>query len=422
VAGSAALWLLALIRLDPHRGAKGTGRRVAGFFLLGMLSVVPTFFLYGLYHFALPLRYDGLWDDFVYHVGGVGPIEELSKVLVFTILVTRFRSLREPADGIYQAAAVGLGFAIVENVSYGLDYGPAVALARAFVTPLAHMTYAAIWGFVYASRRWGRTRFAMRDRFAVAAAVLPAAFIHGLSNFLGNFGLTILVFDFLCAGAALLVLRRLRSGSPFASRDLGRSTEALASIGASLRHDPANPYLHLRAAHFRMRVGDADQAVRHIDRYLAARPGDPYGLGLKGAARVLSGSMDDGEALMMQAKAAMKTDAWRKLNRTVRRLIAPGRGRPPGGYGEFLLGSWLDSPVAARERFDPRRIPPRLVGPAAPDRQDSAHTPPVDGHREDAELVAEQALVAAGCAVPRTQVDAARAAAEGRAVAEGLAE
>jgi RsiW-degrading membrane proteinase PrsW (M82 family) len=365
---SAVLWLAGLIRLDPHRGAKGTGRRVAGFFLLGTLSVLPTYILYGLYPYDLLLRSGGLWDAFVYQVGGVGPIEELSKFLVFAILVTRFRSLREPVDGIYQAAAVGLGFAIVENVSYAIDYGPLVALARAFVTPLAHMTCASIWGFVYASRRWGRIRFSPRDRLAVAAAVLPAAFVHGLANFLGSFGPTILVFDFLCATAALLVLRRLRAESPFAAHDLGRPAEALASIGASLRHDPASPHLHLHAAHFRLRAGDAGRAMQHLDRYLSSRPGDPYGLGLKGAAYVLAGVRDDGVRLLERADALMRPHTRRVFRRNLRRLLAPGRGRRTGGFDESMLLTWLVQTDLNRERLDPRRVPPRLVGPAAPDR------------------------------------------------------
>ena len=363
---SAVFWLAGLIRLDPHRDAKGAARRVAGFFLLGMLSVVPTSVLYLLYPYDLLVRGGGLWDEFVYQVAGVGPIEELSKFLVFAILVTRFRTLREPADGIYQAAAVGLGFAIVENVNYGLDYGPGIALARAFVTPLAHMTYASIWGFVYASRGWGRTRFRFRDRLAVAAAVLPAAFVHGLSNFLGNFGPAILAFDFLCAASALLVVKRLRAESPFASRDLGRPREALASIGASLVSDPDNPHLHLRAAHFRLRAGDSDRASRHLDRYLAARPDDPYGLGLKGAARVLSGDRVEGVRLLESAEALMRPHTRRVFRRNLRRVLAPGRGRRPGGFDESMLRTWLVLSELNRERIDPRRVPPRLIGPALP--------------------------------------------------------
>ena len=272
VAVSAVLWLRVVVRLDRHRSAKGTSPRVAGFFLLGMLSVVPTDLLYRISFLDLVLPSGGLVGDLLYQVCCVGPIEEFSKFLVFTLLATRFRTVREPVDGMYQAAAVGLGFATVENLLYGFAYGPFIALARSLVTPLAHMTYASIWGFVYASHAWSAPEPTVRSRTAVWMAILPAAFIHGFANFLGNFGPTILVFDVVSAAAAFLVLKRLRAESPFAARDLGRPGEALGAIGASLALDPANPHLHLRAAHFRLRAGDADRAAAHLERYLSARP------------------------------------------------------------------------------------------------------------------------------------------------------
>jgi RsiW-degrading membrane proteinase PrsW (M82 family) len=365
VAVSAVLWLRVVVRLDRHRSAKGTSRRVAGFFLLGMLSVVPTILLYRISFLDFVLPGGGLLGDLLYQLCCVGPIEEFSKFLVFKLLATRFRTVREPVDGMYQAAAVGLGFAVVENLSYGFAYGPGIALARSLVTPLAHMTYACVWGFVYASHAWGASEWTVRSRTAVWTALLPAAFLHGFANFLGNFGPTILVFDVLCAAAAFLVLKRLRAESPFAARNLGRPGEALGAIGASLALDPANPHLHLRAAHFRLRAGDADRAAAHLERYLAARPEDPYGLGLKGAAFVLRGERDAGERLLTRAEAMMRPRTRRAFRTNLRRLLAPGPGRTYGGFDESMLRTWLVVSELNRERIDPRPRPPALTRAAA---------------------------------------------------------
>ncbi len=108
--------------------------------------------------------------------------------------------------------------------------------------------------------------------------------------------------------------------------------------------------------------------MHHLDRYLSSRPDDPYGLGLKGAAYMLCGNAEAGASRMSRARAAMRPETWRLFARNVRRIIAPGRGRRPGGYGEFMLSSWLDTVTAARERTDPRRVPPRFAGPADPGR------------------------------------------------------
>jgi RsiW-degrading membrane proteinase PrsW (M82 family) len=361
VALSAVLWLLALIRMDPRRGVQATTLRVVRFFLLGMLSVVPATVLYRLYPYEAMYVGLHLADDFLYNLCGVGPIEELSKFVVFFALVNLFRSIREPEDGIYQAAAVGLGFAIVENVKYGLEYGLGIAAARSFVTPVAHMIYASLWGFMYASRVRANPRVSARDRASVLLMVLPAALVHGVGNFLSNFGPAILGFDFLCALTAALVLVRLREESTSTARDPGRTREALGEIGASRRDDPTSPRLHLRAAHFRLRAGDTDRAVRHLDRYLSSRPGDPYGLGLKGAARVLAGAREEGERLLERADAMMRPDTRRAFHRNLRLVIAPGRGRRAGGFDESMLRTWLVLTDLNRERRDPRRVPPRLV-------------------------------------------------------------
>jgi hypothetical protein len=329
-----------------------------------MLSVVPTILLYRISFLDLVLP-SGLLGDLLYQVCCVGPIEEFSKFLVFMLLAGRFRTVREPVDGMYQAAAVGLGFAIVENFSYGFAYGPFIALLRSLVTPLAHMTYACVWGFVYASHAWGAPEPTVSSRTAVWTAILPAAFLHGFSNYLGNFGPAILVFDVLGAAAAFLVLKRLRAESPFAARDLGRPGEALGAIGASLALDPANPHLHLRAAHFRLRAGDADRAAAQLERYLSARPGDPYGLGLQGAAFMLRGEREAGECLLTRAEAMMRPRTRRVFRTNLRRLLAPGPGRTHGGFDESMLCTWLVVSDLNRERLDPRPQPPSPGRPPA---------------------------------------------------------
>ena len=120
VALSTVVWMTLLVRLDPHRGQKGSNRRMILLFVLGMLSVVPAFILTFVVPAGDPTK-GPLGASFMLFAFVYAPIEELSKFLVFFILVTRLRSLREPADGIFQAAAVGLGFAIVENVIYALS-------------------------------------------------------------------------------------------------------------------------------------------------------------------------------------------------------------------------------------------------------------------------------------------------------------
>jgi hypothetical protein len=278
---------------------------------------------------------------------------------MFVLLATGNQSLREPSDGIYQAAAVGLAFAVLENFEYGILGGPEVALLRSFITPLRHMIYASIWGLVYAARKFGHARMTFRDRLLVLAAIAPASIVHGFSNFLADVGfLAQSLFGVAMIVTMILVLRGLRKSSPFVLRDLGRPRASLRVVQSALVHDPANPHLHFRAAHFRLRAGDPVCAEKHLDRFLAARPEHAYALGLKGAARVLAGCALVVEDLIERAEALMQPVTRRLFLRNVRRIIAPGRGRKPGGYGESMLRTWLTTLDMNRERIDPRPRPP----------------------------------------------------------------
>ncbi len=117
---------------------------------------------------------------FAYALLAIGPIEELSKLLFFVLIIIRFDEFDEPLDGIIYASFVGLGYAAIENWQY-LDYlTPLEAVARGFASPVVHIVFASIWGY------WiGRAHLAGRS--IVAAALIGfgiAAISHGLYDFM----------------------------------------------------------------------------------------------------------------------------------------------------------------------------------------------------------------------------------------------
>ena len=135
----------------------------------------------------LGLRYDAVAlaagnpaGLFAYAMLAIGPIEELSKLLPFVVVVLGFKAFDEPLDGIVYASFIGLGFAFAENLYY-LDFLPPLeAAARGFASPVIHILFASIWAHWITSAR-----------LAGASILLPgltgfliAAALHGAYDFL----------------------------------------------------------------------------------------------------------------------------------------------------------------------------------------------------------------------------------------------
>jgi RsiW-degrading membrane proteinase PrsW (M82 family) len=115
-----------------------------------------------------------------YAVLAIGPIEELSKLLFFVLIVVRFEEFDEPLDGIIYASFIGLGYAAIENLQY-LEYlTPWEAAARGFASPVVHIVFASIWG------RWiGQA--VVRNKPLLPAALagfVIAALLHGVYDFM----------------------------------------------------------------------------------------------------------------------------------------------------------------------------------------------------------------------------------------------
>lgn len=89
-------------------------------------------------------------------------IEEGAKLLGAST-AARDREFDEPIDGLIYAVTAALGFAVVENLSYGLQYGVEVAAWRGLVTMFAHALFSAPLGYGlararFSGQRWWRTR------------------------------------------------------------------------------------------------------------------------------------------------------------------------------------------------------------------------------------------------------------------------
>jgi len=114
--------------------------------------------------------------------------EEALKVSIIALLALRARDFDEPMDGVVYGAAVGLGFAALENILYlagAKDHWQSVAVMRGVLSVPFHGALGAIAGAFIARARFGQALGAHahspghRRRLLAAAFLVPMA-LHTL--------------------------------------------------------------------------------------------------------------------------------------------------------------------------------------------------------------------------------------------------
>jgi len=115
----------------------------------------------------------------LYSVFVIGVEEEVIKFLPFWFICIRLRHFDETIDGIIYASFIALGFATYENYHYLQILNGYEAIGRAVASPLVHILFASIWGYLC-------SRALMNNKPLWPAAlggVALAAVVHGLYDF-----------------------------------------------------------------------------------------------------------------------------------------------------------------------------------------------------------------------------------------------
>jgi protease PrsW len=244
---STVLWLQFLRRLDIYHHDKQTTKMVSLGFVLGMLSVIPTMILYILH----PMQENG--EVILYMFLVVGPVEEVAKFLMFILMVFCFRSIREPQDGIIQGASIGLGFAAIENIEYGMRYGVNVTVVRSLLSSGGHMTYGALWGFLFATAVYENLEVKNSRSVQISLfSFFPVAMLHSLYNsvlHIGDaadglgWGIIVKIFGLILSVKAFLVTVE---HSPYRVFPYNKAGDAIRQIRRGLLLNPKSFVLNRR--------------------------------------------------------------------------------------------------------------------------------------------------------------------------------
>lgn len=131
-----------------------------------------------------------------------GAIEEGGKALLFYHFAYKKPWLNEPYDSIVYAVAIGMGFALVENIMYVTSYGLTTAFVRAFTAVPAHALFGIIMGSLFS-----RSQF--RGKPVLIAYLIPAI-LHGIYDTFAmaqSFGANLLLILYLMVLVYIAVKR-----------------------------------------------------------------------------------------------------------------------------------------------------------------------------------------------------------------------
>jgi len=335
------------------------------FFFVGLLSIplLDLITIFWLPRYA-PSTGVGWLDELFYSVFSTGASEELAKFALFVFFAERWKSIREPRDGLLQAACVALAFATLENLFYMVSFGPRVMGYRLFMSMAGHIGFTALAGWAWATIRSRLTDSEKKHalKFSLGYIAL-GAMLHGLHNFFIRIDLY--EYSVLCLLLGvfldLILLKEAELSSPFRRFSLYEWREAARQLAKAAQKDPFDWISRERAGLYLLYGGNFRQAVRYLHAAVLISPFLPHPRGYLAAAKVLAGDEESVFALKL-ALFEMTPERRTVFERTLRKITRHAALRPR--LDQILKDSIPAKPVAGVKSYvTPSR---KLRGSRAP--------------------------------------------------------
>lgn len=166
----------------------------AALFESGVLAMGQNFWSQhaGLYSFVMPFLFTALPEEF-------------AKLFVVKQVAYNHKKFNEIMDGISYTVIASLGFALLENIMYTIEYGTSVGFLRAFTAVPAHALFSGIMGYYVGRAKFAKTK--AKEQSLFRRALIIGVLFHGLYDFFLMSGidyLVLLVFPLLLYLAAEL--------------------------------------------------------------------------------------------------------------------------------------------------------------------------------------------------------------------------
>jgi len=104
------------------------------------------------------------------------PVEELSKIAVVLLVAYRSQHFTQVVDGAIYGISCALGFAVVENLEYAVDFGVGILVTRSILLPLGHLLFTGVAGYYlgkakFENRKVRRARPPSVPRYSTRSSV-----------------------------------------------------------------------------------------------------------------------------------------------------------------------------------------------------------------------------------------------------------
>jgi RsiW-degrading membrane proteinase PrsW (M82 family) len=147
---------------------------------------------------------------------GVAVVEETGKFLALRLATWKNRYFNYTFDGIVYSVFVSLGFALVENILYVVQYGTGTALLRAITAIPGHASFGVYMGYYYGLAKFYEVAGdRKKKRNYLWLGWLSATLLHGFYDFCalsGNQVLTVIFLVFIVA-LDIVVLVQIHTAS-----------------------------------------------------------------------------------------------------------------------------------------------------------------------------------------------------------------
>jgi RsiW-degrading membrane proteinase PrsW (M82 family) len=326
-------WGKYLNHLDAFASDKKNEHRLFWLVITGGIpSIILTFMVQSHWESIL-FNTTGLHSNmnpFVEELLIVGPVEEFSKFIIFIVLTGMMKSIKEPRDGILQAASVAMGFALVENIIYAFRYGYTVLIVRSFLTILGHMSYAVIWGFT-----WGATAYTSAgtnkttDRYIIIPSLILAALFHGTYNALLDYGypLFAIIVNLTTMSLFFIIYNYVKDNSPYKSYKLKEYRKAIPELKKGLQKYPDSYVLNKRMGVFNIYAKSYNKASKYLNKARKIKPKNSAARFYYGVSKYMDGETEKGLKDMNTAIEALPVDMRKRMVATINNVVSTELGR-----------------------------------------------------------------------------------------------